>query len=240
MTPTIHLLTASLDHKLGRCVSCMRLSFALTLTSLLLLGSVIEAHATKSIVLTTATPAAVFTALSIAHALAYALREPAPAGACKPCAAKAMAVRRASQRKHFVKWIRAGLTKSLSDRRGRVATPHATPYQDIDDLPGADSGLIPIVESSPEFQTIASQLRDKVPSDTWRDGDRNHFLYRLQSNGESAERNALFIARWEDYGLLCALLITTDLHKAEPLVIDLHSPQTNSYPSRENFADFPA
>ena len=240
MSATSHPLTTVLDRKLGRCVRCMRVSFVLTVTSLILLAAVIEIHTATIIVLTAALPAAAFTTLSTAHTLAYALRESAPTTACTPCAAKAKAMRRASQRKYFAKWIRSRLTKHFSLSIGRVAAARATSHQDVDDLPRADTGLIAIVESSPEFHRIATQLHDKIPSDTWREGDRNHFVYRLKPNSDGAERNALFIRRWEDYGLLSAILITSDPHKGEPLVIDLRSPHTHSYPSRDNFADFPA
>jgi hypothetical protein len=100
-----------------------------------------------------------------------------------------------------------------------------------DQLPTADAELRGVVEASAEYQLIASRLASHEPVDTWQADMRNHFLYRLQpdENGQSA--NALFVARWEDYALMSAVLITPNPN-GEPTVVDLRTYEARALSNR--------
>lgn len=224
-------VSSLIDAKLGRCVRCMRLSAGLTAGSWLLFAALSMLSAQSWMTLTVTIATVLSTSVSLAHAVAYAVREPAPVTGCSACAQKAKTRARIARRRRRMQWLRHPLTAFRLPRRTRTARPCGACKQKItaenmlelaDQLPAAEVALRAVVESSVEYQLIASRLVSPEPVDTWQADMRNHFLYRLRpdENGQSA--NALFVARWEDYALMSAVLITPN-PTGEPTIVDLRA-----------------
>jgi len=208
-------LSTAIDARLGRCSACMQWSAVLTAGSVLVLALLIGAGASTAVMLTAGVPAIAFTALSVAHGVAYVVRGPAPAAGCASCAEKARARRLARLRSHpwsFLRRQKVAITKA-------PATGCRTCGKSRGDLP-ADEGMRAIVEASPEFQSLVGRLAEAEPVDSWEVDMRNHFLYRLKPETDGEGARALFVARWEDDDLLSALVITPDPAGGEPMVVD--------------------
>ena len=217
-------LTSSIDAKLGRCASCMRLSATLTAASWALLTA--QALSGVAWLQPLALAAVVLcTSVSLAHAVAYLVRE--PAGACTPCARKAQRQRRAARIRRIkstMMFWRQPRRRASGKPRECIACKQAsreTLQTAPEELPNADAGLLDVLRTSSEFQSIAADLADSAPIDTWQGDLRNFFVFQLHPDANGHHRHAVFVIRWEDRGLLSAAVITADPSSNEPQVRDL-------------------
>ena len=225
------LARTAIEQRLGRCSRCIRLSVILTGSSVALFAAFTAAGAPKPLILVAAAPVIAFAGLSAAHGIAYLVREPVAATGCTPCAKKARAIQRAARKRRLFSWFHRPVRHN--GRHTRTSNRHTTATQSlqglsqsVEALPRADQGLLSVIKASPEYQSIVSRLADADPVDTWREDVRNHFLYRLNADADGAPSEALFVARWEDYDLLSAVVITPSPNGGEARIVDLRVPET--------------
>jgi hypothetical protein len=231
-TTLVEPISALIDAKLGRCTRCMRLSAHLTIGSWLLLAAMIVLGV-SSIVAIAALIAVLCTTVSVAHGVAYYVREPGPVQGCNACAQKSKERARRSRRQRVWQRVRhpfaALAAEKKAARRCNTCKPRITAaniHELADHLPSADEDLRAVVEASPEYQLVVSRLAAPDPVDTWQADMRNHFIYRLQPDVNGHCAHALFIARWEDDELLSAVLIRPG-HDGEPTTVDLRATPTD-------------
>ncbi|MBW8831146.1 MAG: DUF3624 family protein [Burkholderiales bacterium] len=227
-------LKSALGEKLGRCISCMRLSVSLALGFWLVLALVMTAGADSALVLAAALPAAALTMWSIAHAVAYVARGPERAKGCRSCAEKAKARQRAARRQRRLSWLRP---------RGASAPPPQAGCRNCDGtkalkseeaaaaLPPADEGLRHVAEDSPEFASLRARLASPEPEDTWKVNMQSFFLYRLVPDEDELTPHALFITRWEDDVPVSAVVVTPSPDGGEPRTVNLQASAPSSLPS---------
>lgn len=228
LSAAIGSVSAVIDEKLGRCSTCIRQSVGLSLAFLMLLAVLIVIGAGNQLTIPIAIIATASTILASAHGVAYVVRDNSAPKRCTPCEARARARRRAERHDRILSWLSGGKSVSLSlrvtpCRTCRKAKSVEELIETADELPRADHGLRAIVESSAEYQSLLSRLSPIEPIDTWRVESRHHFVYRLRPNDDARQASALFVARWEDYAPLSAVLITPDPNGGEPQVVDLRA-----------------
>jgi hypothetical protein len=228
VTTLIQPFSAPIDAKLGRCARCMRLSAGLTAGSLLLLAALMGAGAGTPLVFAAVVLVGAFTTLSIAHGIAYLVRGPAPVKGCVSCAEKAKARQRAARRQRRWSWLlkpKAAAASRTSSGCRTCSKPRSLEalYAMADELPRADEGLRAVVESSPEYQSLLPRLAALEPIDSWQVDLRNHFVYRLKPETDGEGATALFVARWEDYTPLVAVVVIPDPNGGEPRIVDLRA-----------------
>jgi len=224
----IQPLSTAIDAKLGRCARCMRWSAGLSGGSFLLLAVLMTAGAGTPLILAAIVPAAAFTTLSIAHGVAYVVRGPAPIEGCVSCAEKAKLRQREARRQRLWSWLRKPKAATASRTAGGCKTCGKRRSVDelsaiADELPGADDGLRVVVESSPEYQSLLPRLAALEPADSWQADLRHHFVYRLKPETDGEGATALFVASWEAYAPLMAVVVIPDPDGGEPRVVDLRA-----------------
>jgi len=245
-TSLIQPVSAAIDEKLGRCARCIRWSLALTALAWLAVLALDAAGMTSS-VWAMGVPAIGFTALSLAHGIAYVVRGPAPTG-CKSCAEKRKAHQRIARWRRL-KWrLRHPFAQRKVQARQQGCKTCPGPrtldeaMNEADELSPADQEIRGLIEATPEFQSIVAHLAETDPSDTWHYNLRNHFVYTLKPDAYGVGATALFVRRWEDDGFITAAIVIPDDDGGEPRVIDLRerpavivpssSPASSSHPSR--------
>jgi len=224
--PWLRRLTRAIDEKLGRCARCMRLSAILTAMSWLLVALTARLTGPGVWQALAIAGASIFTALLLAHAVAFVVR-PAPAVACATCAQRA--AERAHRRRRQQRWAWATTLISTPAptrrRRSGCRGCGATRRRPVDPeaLPGAGEGLRGIVEASAEFHAISARLLSPEPEDSWRDETRHHFLYRLAPDATGDTAHALFVTRWDLDEPLSAVIVAPSSDGGEPHVTDLRT-----------------
>jgi hypothetical protein len=163
------------------------------------------------------------TGLSLAHGIAYLVRKPAAGGGCTPCAQKAKERARLARRRRMKAWL-SGRWAVTARKATRTCTACKSTFtrdeliEFADQLPAADTEILGVIQGSAEFQRVASLLARPQPIDSWSADMRHHFVFQLQPTDDGRGRHALFAARWEDYGLASAVLVTQNSDGGDPLV----------------------